>query len=182
MRYSHVPVGGTGLDQYLQALAPTRANGGTVVCRLKATGMAEPSRWFSTATFADEHEAFRGLLTSDAAGSAMPDVVVGEVFPPGQPPVFHQVTSGALLLEGELAGMLSRGGAYVPYAGTDAEAKQLAAAAARDLLQDRYEDFRVFFSDVPWTSWFFDIAWDVTWLLVDDANHEVTIIVSTDTD
>ena len=112
---------------------------------------------------------------------ALPEVLVGAILPPGEPPAFDLETSGPLLLEGELAGLLSRGGAYVRFAGTDAEAKRLAADAARDLLQDRYEDFRVYFSCAVWTPWFDDVAWDATWLLVDDVNMEVTVLVTTDT-
>lgn len=182
MRYIEVTVEGEGLDRYLLALAPTRANGTTRVVRLKAVDIDDEVSWFPVGTIAEANETFRSLFLSETARAALPDVLEDTSFPYRDPPVFHQASSGALMLEGELAGILSRGGAYVSFAGPDAEAKRLAAGAANDLLQDRYEDFRVFFSDAPWTPWFFDIAWDATWLLVDDANHEVTIIASTDTD
>ena len=182
VRYVEQSVDGPGVARYLEALAPTRKDGATKVVRLKAVDVADSAAWFRTGALIYEHETFRNLFTSEAAMHALPEVLVGSIFPSGEPPAFDLVTSGPLMLEGELAGLLSRGGAYVRFAGTDSEAKRLAADAARDLLQDRYEDFRVYFSYAAWSSWFDDIAWDATWVLVDDVNREVTILVTTDTD
>jgi len=51
-----------------------------------------------------------------------------------------------------------------------------------DLVGDRYEQFRVFQSEAPWTPWFFDIAWDHTWILADYERLEVSVLCKTDTD
>lgn len=182
VHYMEEPIGGPGLRRYLDALATTRADGATKVARLKAVDIADDERWFPIGSLADTYETFRNLLTSDAAVQALPEVLADASFPSGQPPIFYGVTCGALTLEVELARLLCAGGAYVRFAGSDAKAKRIAADAARDLLQDRYEDFRVFHSDAAWTPWFFDVAWDSTWLLVDDANKEVTVFATTDTD
>jgi hypothetical protein len=51
-----------------------------------------------------------------------------------------------------------------------------------ELVQDRHQDTRVFGSDDAWTPWFWNVAWDRTWILVDDRHREVTVLCVTDTD
>lgn len=182
MRYVEAEVGGAGLDAYLRALAPTRANGGTKLARLRAIEVDDPEDWFPTGSLAATYDSLRGVLLAEAARRALPDVLAGATLPPGSLRGFAPVTSGTLLLDGVLASMLANGGAYHRFAGSAAEAKRLAGAAAHDLIGDRYEDIRVLSTDQAWSPWFFDVAWDAAWLLVDDARLEVTILVTTDTD
>lgn len=178
--YTEVNVGGPGLVEFLRALQPTRINGGTHVRRFKWT--ANPDDWFTGGTSLQAYENFRTLLESRAARRAMPEVLVPSPFPTGSPPDFSGVAGGALGLDGDLATLLVLGGAYERFRGAQREAKQLARHAVEDLVQERYEDFSLYYTDEPWAPWFFDVAWDQTWILVDRRNAEVTIICTTDTD
>jgi hypothetical protein len=112
-----------------------------------------------------------------AAGAIDPDP-----YPITKPPQFFESATGTFTLAGELASALLRGGAYIRFPGSAAEASQLASAGLADLVGDRYEQFRVFQSEAPWTPWFFDIAWEHTWILADYERLEVSVLCKTDTD
>lgn len=56
------------------------------------------------------------------------------------------------------------------------------AGACEAHFADRLEDVEVFHSYKPWSRWFYDVAWDSTWLLVDRRFQVVTILAVTDTD
>lgn len=179
-RYEQVSVGGPGLAEFLEALAPTRINGGTHVHRFRWVGSAD--EWFGGGSNLHAYENFRALLESSAARKAMSEILTPSPFPTGTPPDFPGVAGGALGLDGDLATLLVLGGAYERFRGPQREAKQLARRAADELIQNRYEDFTVYYSDAPWSPWFHDIAWDQTWFLVDRRHAEVTVIITTDTD
>ena len=83
---------------------------GDAPARFAAVGTPGPD-WSSTATKL-EFAAFRDLLGSQAARTALPELLMPDPFPTGHPPGFAQVPSGALTLDGELAALLVRGGAY----------------------------------------------------------------------
>lgn len=179
-RYQEISVDGPGLTEFLRALEPTRVNGGTHIHRFR--WMGSPDDWFRGGTNLQAYENFRTLLESGAARTAMPEVLEPSPFPTGSPPDFPGVAGGALGLDGDLATLLVLGGAYERFRGPQREAKQLARRAVEDLIQDRYEDFSVYCSDEPWSPWFYDVAWDQTWFLVDRRKAEVTVIATTDTD
>ena len=179
-RYEPVPVGGAGLDRLLAALRATHANGGVLLARFRAVDVDGP--WFATGAIVFEDRSFRELLASAALRGALPELEVPDPYPVAAPPRFQQSWAGTLSLDGELARVLVQGGAYVSFPGTAAEAKALAAAAAHDLVGDRHEDFRVYGSTDAWTPWFRDVAWDLTWFLVDDRDREVTVLCVTDND
>jgi hypothetical protein len=144
--------------------------------------MGSRDSWFRGGSNLQAYEDFRVLLESDAARKAMPDVLESSPFPAGSPPRFAGVAGGVLGLDGDLATLLVLGGAYERFRDSQRKAKQLACRAAEDLIQGRYEDFSAYYSDEPWTPWFYDVAWDQTWFLVDRQHAEVTVIVTTDTD
>jgi len=86
-----------------------------------------------------------------------------------------------LAVDGLLAAQLVDGGAYrsrvVP-----ARAKELGVNFCRALFEDRYEDVQVAYADFAWSAWFYDIAWDRTWVIVDRGAQRVTMLCTTDTD
>jgi hypothetical protein len=178
--YREVEVNDSGLSEFLRLLATTRANGNTYVHRFR--WMGDRTDWFRTGTNLSAFETFRGLLESEAARKAMPDILEPSPFPTSRPPNFAQVPGGVLGLDGDLAALLVLGGAYERFRGPHRAAKDIAREAVHDLIEDRYEDFLLYHSEEPWSSWFFDVAWDQTWILVDKREAEVTVICTTDTD
>lgn len=81
-----------------------------------------------------------------------------------------------------MAGLLVLGGAYRSFEGSAKEALGLASAAVEELIADGYEQVAVYYSDEPWSGWFFDVAWDQTCFLVNHGLGEVTLMCTTDTD
>lgn len=178
--YSEVPVTGPAVERFLAALATTRANGNTLLRRFRWSGVRDG--WFSTATNLSSFESFRQLLDSDAARRSVPELLEPFPFPSGEPPQFHPVSAGSIKLAGEWAALLVLGGAYKRFEGSEEEALGLAAAAVEELIEGRYEQVAVYYSYEPWSGWFFDVAWDQTWFLVDRDRGEVTLVCTTDTD
>lgn len=86
------------------------------------------------------------------------------------------------MLDGSIAAQILSGGAYETFKERPAIAKQLAVNLCQYMFQDRYEDIKVFESYHPWTDWFYDVAWDVTWMVLDSKEQKMWFICATDTD
>ena len=84
------------------------------------------------------------------------------------------------LLGGSMAWALSSGGAYSRHARGPVDAKRLGDAAAVELVRDRYDEVLVFESSTAWSEFFLDVAWDRTWIVIDE--HLVHVLCATDTD
>lgn len=85
-------------------------------------------------------------------------------------------------LAGSLAGVLARGGAYDRNAIPGTVALQKATEAAHELLASDYDRPRVYFSGAAWSAFFHDVAWDCSWVVVDNAKSRIHVILATDSD
>ena len=45
-----------------------------------------------------------------------------------------------------------------------------------EIIGDRYDEFRLHISGVPWCPWFFDFAWDHTWIVTDLRDQRVLLL------
>ncbi|MFK4467145.1 hypothetical protein [Bacillus sp. RC252] len=90
--------------------------------------------------------------------------------------------NSAVMLDGSIAFQIIRGGAYKGFSERPVMAKQLANNVCQCMFQDRYEDITVFENHSPWTEWFYDVAWDNTWMVLDSKEHKMWLICATDTD
>ncbi|MEV6239846.1 hypothetical protein [Lentzea sp. NPDC051838] len=177
--WSQVPVTEPALEPLLRQLAATHVNGGYLLARFRAVAYPDATAWYlSRNRFADYH--FLRFFFSDAVvREGLRDLKIPEKPDDGS---FEEQWAGSLCLDGLLAGLIVNGGAYKAFDGPAREAKAIATAAVEALTQNRFEDFRVDISHAPWTPWFHDIAWDITYVLTDLANAEVTVLCVTDTD
>ena len=50
------------------------------------------------------------------------------------------------------------------------------------LFGDRFDEVLVYHSYKPWSSWFYDVAWDASWIVIDKRSSTVDILCITDTD
>jgi hypothetical protein len=87
-----------------------------------------------------------------------------------------------LILDGDFAKHLVRGGAYEDFKGTMAEAKELGREFSEFIFQERYEEVKSFTTENAWSQWFYDIFWDKTWIILDEGQQKLWIICITDTD
>ena len=106
-------------------------------------------------------------------------------YPPDDPNlVGHSqfVWTQRVALPGILATALVRGGAYHLWDRTAREAMRLGLEAAEVLLEGDFERSTVFVSESSWSSYFFDVAWDLTVVVVDAKRRRIDVLMATDTD
>jgi hypothetical protein len=181
LRWESRDLESAALERYLDALAATRRNGGYLIGKWKAVEYSDVTQWFVSRNRLAEYELLRTLFVSPAFRERLPELAV-----PGDlarvPGGLTEQWAGSLMLDGAWAGILVSGGAYKRFEGSARAAKDLAGAAANALIGDRFEDFRVDVSDNASTPWFADVAWDITYVLTDMRNAEVTVLCATDSD
>ena len=90
--------------------------------------------------------------------------------------------SSSYILDGDIAKTLKSGGAYKAFPGSGKEAKTLGQMLCTDVFEERYDDIQVFKTYKPWSDWFYDVAWDQTWIIVDKRRLLIWAILLTDTD
>jgi hypothetical protein len=151
-------------------------NGGALFA---AFSIAENSDldWFLSANRLGEVEFLERLLGSDAFRAALPELGNSALIAP-----LEWTWTSTYVLDGEFASLLKRGGAYASYSGSGAEAKEIGRRACQTLFGERYEDILLFSSFTPWCSWFFDVAWDSTWIGLDKSSRSVWALCFTDAD
>lgn len=88
----------------------------------------------------------------------------------------------SLILDGDFAIKMIKGGAYNKFKGRPQEAKTLGGEFCKCLFQGRFLDIQVFYSDKCWTNWFYDVNWDSTWIIFDGQEDKLWLICMTDTD
>jgi hypothetical protein len=85
-------------------------------------------------------------------------------------------------LPGSMARALVQGGAYTSEPMAARSAMEIAGQAAESLLAGNFQGPLVFVSCLPWSSFFYDVAWDYTWLIIRPADCRIEVILATDTD
>lgn len=165
------------VDEYLAELRRINTNGGAFIARFYVDGN-EDFNWFATRNRWDEIEFFPRFLSHPVVASALPEVAANV----NTADLAEFEWSSSLTLDGELARTLVMGGAYEKFEGTHREAKVFGERVADSLFGDRFDDVLVFRCWKPWSSWFCDVAWDGTTVLIDKRLQIVTVLVSTDTD
>ena len=96
------------------------------------------------------------------------------------PPAFR--TIGAFEMEGALVEILLGGGAYTRGVGSEERARVLAKDFVDALVGVNRRHCTVFVIDGAWTPWFFDVAWDYSYLLFDTVARCWWTLFMTDTD
>ncbi len=89
----------------------------------------------------------------------------------------------SLHVDGYLAWVMCRGGAYESFGGTQAEAKSLGRQFDQAVINDRYEDFFAWrIPNKQWSEWFIGVIhWDETLLLVDKEKKVIWLFMFTST-
>ena len=90
--------------------------------------------------------------------------------------------TSAFSLGGCMAEALKWGGAYKKVNYNGVEIKKNSESAATELLNNNFDDTIVCVSNEPWCDFFFDVAWDFTWVVINTSNRNIHIILATDTD
>lgn len=96
------------------------------------------------------------------------------------PSIFRRVLP--VELSGMLAAALVRGGAYTSVPMRARRAVEIAEQAAELILNNDLENPHVYVSHARWSSFFHDLAWDNTWLVIRPADMRIEVVLATDTD
>jgi len=93
-------------------------------------------------------------------------------------PGFHYCS--AYEMEGALVATLLRGGAYNKFPGTEDEARRLARDFVSVIGHQHSEVFEIV--EEAWTSWFYNVAWDLSFVVLNSRQLRWWILCMTDTD
>lgn len=163
------------LDRWHEIARRAHSNGGVFIAFLSCDPVPSLMR-----SKLEAIEFMSTLLRHPAVRDAMPGVLPAsdltlDELPDLEPSfVFH--------LDGDLTGLIHYGGAYWSAERSAVESRQIVADLIRDLFDNRWDDLEYAKSNTAWTRWFFDVAWDSTFLVIDRAKSVVALIVATDTD
>lgn len=150
------------LDTIVRALETTHVNGGVLLrCFRPLLG----------ARFGEAHQQdLRGVehwlqcfLECETVRDLIPELKIPS--PLGELPPF--TTYGAYEFEGALIPLVLRGGAYVGSSISENDARTFARGFVDALVGDRRDQITIFRLDGAWTDWFYDIAWDATFVVFD---------------
>lgn len=166
------------LSVLVRELRSILLNGGVIAQTFAVENADATAAWFISRNNVNTYGLLTELLRSDGVRQSAP--ALGSFDAPAAVKTFDQ--TGALSLDGDLAAALVWGGAYGEFGGSQADAKRLGVDACRALFGDRYEDVCVHRSRAPWSPWFFDVAWDNSWIITDLRTQQMTLLCLTDTD
>lgn len=175
--FAPLPTDYPRVERFAAALSSVYVNG-RVVHRAFRLPVDPVFDWYSSRNRFYEMAFFERLWTAQSVQVAIPQQLRPVNFSSND--VFEW--SSPLMLSGSLAWALAAGGAYQRHQAGTLDAKRLADAAAEELLVSDYDSALLFISHVAWSDFFFDVAWDSTWVLINTARQTVNVLLGTDTD
>jgi hypothetical protein len=118
------------------------------------------------------------FLNQPAVKSAVNDVKLASA--KAIPPPFRPL--GGFEFEGALTEILLGGGAYIGGMTSEDDARRISRAFVDALLGSHRRSSTVFALEGAWTSWFHDVAWDRSYLILDPSARAWWTLFMTDTD
>jgi hypothetical protein len=176
--YDVEPLDNPHITEFLTAFGQVYVNGGVILRSFRATNEAA----FDHALRHDRRtidQVFGASLTCLSVVASLPELQIR--LPLERPPEFRWMS--ALGVEGDLTHMLLVGGAYERFRGTVEQARTLSRRFMEAIFGE--ELHRVGWaggSPTPWTPWFYDIAWDATFVMQEQQARRFVLICMTDTD
>ena len=178
--FVRIELAGEGIERLVRELEATHDR--VLIGRFRAVGPAGVAVTKAPRLDLVEGGSFRTLLSSWAFRTAFNDLGAPAAGLDPRRAGIARSWVGTLTLGGELAHTLVLGGAYARFPGSAAEAKAVGEGAVAELAEGRHEDFEVWETNGSWAPWFYDVAWDRTWFIVDSSEGDVTVLCVTDTD
>lgn len=173
-----VPLKDPAIYLMLEELRKVHLNGGAEFARFQLSYHLV-LEWFGSRNLLNEINFFEQFVTLPPV---MESLSALEIETPLTTSLDLTEDTSAFTLDGELAEILVLGRAYEKFKGTAKQAKDLGAKFSDALFQGRYDEIQMYITQEPWTEWFADAAWDVTWLGVDKRNYQIWLLCITDTD
>ena len=95
---------------------------------------------------------------------------------------FAECQTSSFTLGGEPAQVLSEGGAYFKPQLTRAAIIQLGNEAEMSMTGGNYDKVKVFKNHRHWSAFFLGVAWDYTFVVSDESDNSIKVLIATDTD
>ena len=177
LRFTLEPMQHPAIDELLRHLRNTHVNGGAEFACFRLSE-SPALHWFGSRNRLDEINFFDRFLSLPVVDKALPALKLSE----------SRISDtgfdwgNTLTFDGELALTLVNGGAYHKFNGSARAAKEIGARFCDALFGDRFMEVQMYKSHAPFTKWFYDVAWDVTWLGFDKREIKVWLLCVTDTD
>ena len=172
---SKLNVSNPTVDRVKETISSTHLNGGIIV---ECFQINNPEL-LNYPNMNEEYERyFTKILTSSDVRMSIPELNIGKELDCDT----DFKWSSSFTLDGDIASVIYNGGAYEGFFGTPREAKRLAQEFCDFIFGDRFLDIQVYKTNNPWCSWFFDIAWDDTYFILDTTLEKIWLICITDTD
>ena len=157
------------------ALQGVYSNGAVILCCLKSS---EISGLMNNSQLCLHELVISQFLKSQTVQQAVPELKIDNEL---ILPALHPLNSYEL--EGSLVQILINGGAYNKWQSSEDEARSLARnfldLVAAEKYRSRVSGIR-FYS--AWTDWFYDVAWDSTFVIFNAATQKWWLLCTTDTD
>lgn len=167
----------TEVSTLLAALRQVYANGNVVLRSLRAENPAAFDHALRI-DFQGTEKSLRTILTHATVVAGLPELRIE--IPLAKPPEFRW--SSVFGMEGDLTHMLLDGGAYERFRGTVEEARWMTRRFMESVFGTDLHRLWASTSSTPWTTWFYDIAWDTTFVVWDRQQRRFVLLCCTDTD
>jgi hypothetical protein len=164
---------------YMEAICTTHVNGGAVMGQFLVKG-DRTLEWYASRQSLEEINFFDRFVCTQTIIAALPALKIQKPLRCELQVEFKR--NNAFTLDGDLGFTLFQGGAYEQFKGSAAEAKQLATDLCDGLFGDRLDEISVYKTHLAWCDWFADVAWDMTWFIVDRRHGRIWLLCLTDTD
>jgi hypothetical protein len=165
------------LDSFLEDIRELYDNGGAF---LSGFDISPDSvfDWFASRNRLSEDGLLDSLLLNPAIRNALPDIY-------GNAP--QKIETGLafydpFMLDGVLLRILYYGGAYSKNEGDGRAEKAFAIHVCEAMFESRFGEVSCYLTHKAWSSWFKDVAWDLTVAVFDRRTRRLWILATTDTD
>ncbi len=165
------------VDDLLAAMRIIYANGDAQYASF-FLGPSAVLDYFAPRDQLDEIDFWRRMLESDAVAQQLP--WLGDTYFDRRPVTFHPLS--AYYLDGDLAETLMKGGAYLRFPGTAAEAKGLGRDFCTAVFANRFDEMLLRKTKDAWAAWFEMAPWDNTWLGLDRRTRRFWLLCTRDID
>jgi hypothetical protein len=176
--FKHLPHDDPRIDTLLEAFRRSHVNGGALLAQFSVR-YDGAGKWYTRrdSEGREQHD-FSALLASQTVAEVLSDLQLRRDSVPD--PQWERTSS--FVLDGELTNTLLFGGAYDRFKGPPKQAKRIAEAFCDALLGDRYWDVDAVQTGKAWSPWFLEVAWDISWLILDHGQSRVWLLCVTDED
>jgi hypothetical protein len=120
----------------------------------------------------------RAFLEGESVRSELPELRI----PPNIDPFPIVVTYGAYEFEGAMTRLLLSDGAYYRSELSEDQARTMAREFVDAIVSSSRKHATIYRLDGPWCGWFYDIAWDASFVVRNAKTQRVWLICVTDTD